>query len=147
MHEMVDHPEGGRFLEVFRSASIVKSSRGDERTAMTHIYFALAEGEVSRFHKVASDEVWNIYEGSITLYVWDEETERIQRHELSKSSGNYCTVVDAGKWQAAAPGHQSALVGCSVAPGFEFADFTLIDPDGDIAKKIIEKSPELSRLI
>ncbi|MCA9223822.1 MAG: cupin domain-containing protein, partial [Planctomycetales bacterium] len=53
-HDLIEHPEGGRFREVFRSATAVTSASGQRRAALTHIYFSLAAGEVSRFHRVAS---------------------------------------------------------------------------------------------
>lgn len=50
--DFIDHPEGGRFCEVFRSARIVNTQKGDRRSALTHIYFSLNPGEVSRFHRM-----------------------------------------------------------------------------------------------
>ena len=116
-----EHPEGGRYQEVFRSFSDVTNSRGDNRSALTHIYFSLNSDEVSRFHRVASDEIWNLYEGAgLTLYVWDDQTQKMETVELSAADRSYCCVVEAGKWQAARPVADTVLVGCSVAPGFEF---------------------------
>ena len=68
--ELIEHPEGGRFAEVFRSAVEIRRD-GVARSALTHIYFQLGAGEVSRFHRVESDEVWNLYEGSLRLILWD----------------------------------------------------------------------------
>ena len=62
----------GRFLEVVESNTTVETADGRTRSALTHIYFALDSGEVSRFHKVASDEVWNLYCGTgVYLHVWN----------------------------------------------------------------------------
>ena len=145
--KLAEHPEGGRFLEVYRSGQSVRKESGDKRSALTHIYFSLAPGEVSRFHKVESDEVWNLYEGTLILYVWNDSTQVLEQHKLSSAGKNYCTVVEAGKWQAAKTEGGTALVGCSVAPGFEYEDFTLIDPDGEIARRILDKFPELDAFI
>ncbi|MBT4818727.1 MAG: hypothetical protein HN976_34620 [Lentisphaerae bacterium] len=70
--KLIDHPEGGRYHEVFRSDATVRTENGPSRSALTHIYFSLDAGERSRFHRVAGDEVWNLYEGvGIRLYLWD----------------------------------------------------------------------------
>ena len=68
---LIEHPEGGRFREVFRSAKTVSTQDGITKSALTHIYFSLKQGEVSRFHKVTSDEIWNLYQGQgLSLYTW-----------------------------------------------------------------------------
>jgi predicted cupin superfamily sugar epimerase len=145
--ELLAHPEGGRYKEVFRSGvKIVAGKR--QRDALTHIYFSLAADQVSRFHRVRSDEVWNLYEGSgLTLFLWDEAREKMEHVELSARKRDYCFVVKAGLWQAALPLRDKVLVGCSVAPGFEFQDFELIDPAGGIAGRILKHSPDLVKLV
>ena len=70
--DLIEHPEGGRFREVFKSAKTVSTQDGTTRSALTHIYFSLKPGEVSRFHRVTSDEIWNLYQGAgLNLYTWD----------------------------------------------------------------------------
>ena len=146
--DLIEHPEGGRFLEVFRSAKIVTSQNGTTRSALTHIYFSLRPGEVSRFHKVESDEVWNLYQGTgLILYTWDGTTTPPARTILSADNNCFCWVVPAGMWQAAAPITDTVLVGCSVAPGFEFSDFTLMNPDLKEARLLVSIAPELTRYI
>ncbi len=146
-HELIEHPEGGRFKQVYRSdTKVTEGSR--KRRALTHIYFSLEKDEVSRFHKVESDEVWNLYEGKgLVLYLWDEQKEEMDRVELSPSKREYCHVVKAGSWQAAVPLASKVLVGCSVAPGFAYSDFELMDPDERIGKHVIENYPELISLV
>jgi uncharacterized protein len=145
--DLIEHPEGGRFREVFRSANIVTSSDGTTKSALTHIYFSLRPGEISRFHKVNSDEVWNLYQGKgLHLYTWDGTMTPPTCTILSSDSNCFCAVIPAGMWQAAEPIADSILVGCSVAPGFEFSDFTLIDPDSEEAKLLVSIAPELTRL-
>lgn len=95
-----------------------------------------------------SDEVWNLYKGSgIHIYTWDETDAPPKRIKLSAEQNNYCHIIPAGVWQAAEPISGEVLVGCSVAPGFDFADFTLIDQDSEEARKIISVAPELVRFI
>jgi len=145
--ELIAHPEGGRYKEVFRSdVKVVAGKR--QRAALTHIYFSLDKDQVSRFHRVKSDEVWNLYEGSgLILFLWDEVIEQIERVELCAGKRDYCFVIKGGLWQAARPLHDNVLVGCSVAPGFEFHDFELIDPTGGVARSILKHSPDLGRLV
>lgn len=146
--DLRDHPEGGRFREVFRSAKAVSTQDGRTRPALTHIYFSLRQGEVSKFHKVTSDEVWNLYQGSgIILYTWDGSHRPPQRIVLSASDHSFCYVIPADTWQAAEPLSGTVLVGCSVAPGFEFSDFELIDPDSKQAGRLIALEPLMTRFI
>ena len=145
--DLVEHPEGGRFQEVFRSHKQVSTWNGDKRSALTHIYFSLDEGEVSRFHKVSSDEVWNLYKGEgLRLYIWDGQ-DSMQTVVLSESASSFCHVVPAGYWQAAEPLSGTVLVGCTVSPGFEFDDFTLIEKGSDEAAKILAINPNLEKLV
>lgn len=146
--DFIEHPEGGRFQEVFRSDTTVTTSGGDTRAALTHIYFSLEEGEVSRFHKVKSDEVWNFYQGKgLRLYTWDGDDTPPTCTILSAESNCFCHVVPAGQWQAAEPIEGTVLVGCSVGPGFDFADFELIDPASETAKLIQSIDPSLNKLV
>jgi len=146
--DLMEHPEGGRFCEVFRSAGRVYTEKGRARSALTHIYFSLEPGEVSRFHRVASDEVWNLYQGSgLYLYAWDGSDTPPECVTLSAGSNCFCHVIPAGTWQAAEPVSDTILAGCSVAPGFEFSDFTLIHPESEEAKKLLSAAPDMARYI
>jgi len=137
--DLIDHPEGGRFREVFRSAKIVTTDDGKSRSALTHIYFSLDPGEVSRFHRVSSDEVWNLYRGkSLRLSLWDGTDNPPFDVVLSDETNVFCHVVPAGYWQAAEPLDDKVLVGCSVGPGFEFEDFELINPDSNSGSQLCE---------
>lgn len=145
---LTNHPEGGRFKEVYRSARIVSQGDGSTRTALTHIYFSLNPGEVSRFHKVASDEVWNLYQGKgVILYTWDGLQNPVSQIILSANENRFCHVIPAGQWQAAEPLSDTVLVGCSVAPGFEFSDFTLIEGDSEEAKQLLALNADLERFV
>lgn len=146
--QLTAHPEGGRFREVFRSANTVFTKDGSARSALTHIYFSLQPGEVSRFHRVASDEIWNLYQGSgLNLYTWDGTSTPPQSITLSATNNCFCHVIPAGAWQAAEPVSDTVLVGCSVAPGFEFSDFTLMDPDSKYAELLLSISSEMAKFI
>ena len=146
--DLIEHPEGGRFCEVFRSPNMVSTQEGSSRSAITHIYFSLKPGEASRFHKVASDEVWNLYQGTgLNLYTWDGTDKPPERVTLSAGNNSFCHVVPANIWQAAEPVSDAILAGCSVAPGFEYSDFPLINPDSDDAKRLISIAPDMGRYI
>ena len=123
------HPEGGHFREVFRSEhSFSHPGAGGPRAAATHIYFLLAAGEKSRWHRLASDEVWHFYEGSpLDLYTIAPGAPRLEHRRLGQLEAAFPTLaVPAGTWQAARPAGAYTLAGCTVAPGFEYADFELL---------------------
>jgi predicted cupin superfamily sugar epimerase len=123
------HPEGGHYGEVHRSSMLVEPLDGrGPRPAITTIYFLLDAGDVSRWHRVQSDEVWHIYEGApLELWIADPSAVSVSRHELGPVSDTRGPVltVPAGCWQAARSSGEYTLAGCSVGPGFDFADFTL----------------------
>lgn len=126
------HPEGGYFAETFRSPLTVGSSaHPGERRASTAIYFLLAAGEFSAFHRVRSDEVWHHYAGDVLELHSIDASGAHQRRLLGVDlvwGERPQLVIPAGVWQAARPLPGSAgyvLVGCTVAPGFEFADFEM----------------------
>jgi predicted cupin superfamily sugar epimerase len=146
--DLLEHPEGGRFREVFRSSRTVSTRDGTTRSALTHIYFSLNPGEVSRFHRVSSDEIWNLYQGrGINLYTWDGTSTPPERITLSAGNNCFCHVIPAGTWQAAEPLSDTVLVGCSVAPGFEFSDFALMNQHSEDAKRLISVAPEMARFV
>lgn len=145
--ELQEHPEGGRFKEVYRSYTEVQKGNV-KRNTLTHIYFSLEADEISHFHKVTSDEVWNLYEGAgFYLYLWDEDFDTIQKIEVSREANCYCHVVPAGIWQATEPIRDRILVGCSVAPGFDFKDFSMLSTDNHLAAKLLQISPEMKKFI
>jgi uncharacterized protein len=128
---LAPHPEGGHYAEVFRSTAEVQGS-GGRRAALTSIYFLLCAGEVSRWHRVASDEVWCHLEGApIELHRLDAATRQVQSTRLAPVSdrGEPQCTVPAGVWQAARSQGDCSLAACMVAPGFDFADFTLMSDD------------------
>jgi hypothetical protein len=152
------HPEGGWYAEVFRSRDRVTPADGrGERAALTSIYFLLAEGQCSRWHRVASDEVWHFYEGQpLELLTVDGAFERLERtilgpHAADPGHDSAVTrpthAVPAGYWQAVRPTGDYALVGCSVGPGFDFADFAMLSDDPAAAQKLAGRYPHLASLV
>jgi predicted cupin superfamily sugar epimerase len=142
------HPEGGFYKEVFRSTRQVQPSdeRG-KRHALTTIYFLLPAGQVSRWHRVSSDEVWHLYEGGpLELLEMDAGFRTVDRIVLGTVSAEHRPVhtVPADRWQAARPLGAYALAGCTVGPGFEFADFRMLE--GDDAATVAARWPELAQL-
>jgi len=134
------HPEGGHYREVFRSADPVQPADDrPPRSALTNILFLLAAGESSRWHRVASDEVWHFYEGEgLELLVAAPSLEQVARIALglALASTRPSYAVPAGWWQAARPLGSHALVGCTVAPGFDFADFSFLRDDAALAARL-----------
>lgn len=133
--ELTQHPEGGYFKEVYRSDERIEktalASRYSGRRSMaTSIYFLLAGSNKSHFHKVLSDETWHFYEGSsIKLHIISEQGDyqNVLVGSDLPNGDNYQFTVPAGKWFAAEVMDKSSfgLVGCTVAPGFDFDDFEL----------------------
>jgi len=141
---LVPHPEGGHYAEVFKSPHQVRPAEGDSRAALTTIYFLLAQGERSRWHRVSADEVWHYYEGDPLELVWEEQGE-VRSVQLGPVAMGRepVAVVPAGAWQAARARGAYTLVGCTVAPGFEFEDFSLIADVPAEATRLRAQYPEL----
>ena len=145
------HPEGGRFLRVYTSTSQLLHN-GALRPTTTAIHYLLCAGEISRWHRIDADEIWQHHEGDeLELMLFDEVAGKLERHRLGRSDKATNTQplvgVPAGIWQAARPLGDYALVGCSVAPGFDFAGFTLLDPASDIAHRLAAIDPEALTLV
>jgi hypothetical protein len=141
------HPEGGYYRETFRSAGLVAPADGrGPRAALTTIYYLLPAGIVSRWHRVASDEVWHLYEGGpLEVLTVDPGCSTLLRHKLEPQAP-VCTV-SAAHWQAARTLGDYALAGCTVGPGFDFADFTILAGDTATAVRLLELDPELASLV
>jgi uncharacterized protein len=131
------HPEGGYYREIFRSTGLVSPADGrGPRAALTTIYFLLPAGIVSRWHRVVSDEVWHLYEGGpLEVLSVDPHCRLVARHKL-EAQAPVCTVA-AGHWQAARTLGDYALAGCTVAPGFDFADFSILADDAATAARLL----------
>lgn len=133
--QLLPHPEGGFFKETYRAeegmtAEVLPERFGGNRNFCTAIYYLLRQGEHSLFHRIKSDECWHFYAGETLLI-----------HIIEVSGKYYCIklgpniyvgetfqfVVPAMAWFAAEPAPESSysLVGCTVAPGFDFSDFEI----------------------
>jgi predicted cupin superfamily sugar epimerase len=134
------HPEGGFYREVFRSDRLVSPRDGrPDRPALTTILFLLPQGAISRWHRVQSDEVWHLYEGGpLELRLAPPDLTSISRIVLGPAlaSDGPVYTVRAGWWQSARPLARHALAGCTVGPGFDFADFTMLDDDPEARSAI-----------
>jgi predicted cupin superfamily sugar epimerase len=117
------HPEGGHFRETFRDARL----DADGRAVSTAIYFLLAHGERSHWHRIDAVEVWHYYAGSpLTLQIADADGARTIRLGPDLAAGEVPqAIVPANAWQAAESCGDWTLAGCTVAPGFDFAAFEL----------------------
>lgn len=137
------HPEGGWYRETFRSPqSVRREADGALRSGLTTIFFLLAGADVSRWHRVASDEAWHHYEGApLELLSFAPDGSGASLVQLGADAGSRMHVVPAGWWQAARPTGDYALVGCSVGPGFDFADFVLL---GDLPEAQRPPTPALA---
>ncbi len=121
------HPEGGFYSETFRAREVVTVD-GRRRATSTAIYFLLPAGSFSAFHRVLSDEAWHHYAGDpLELHTLSEDRHGLHRLGSDLASGERPQfVVPAGVLQAARPlGRRWTLCGCTVCPGFDFADFTM----------------------
>ncbi len=134
-YQLYSHPEGGFFKETYRSSETIHEQgmpdrfKG-ERSFSTAIYFLLPAGHFSAFHKIKSDEVWHFYAGEpLHIYVINEDGS-ITTIRLGANIFNGETmqaVVKADCWFASRPVKDTGycFVGCTVSPGFDFADFEL----------------------
>ncbi|MBN9587838.1 MAG: cupin domain-containing protein [Alphaproteobacteria bacterium] len=131
--DLIPHPEGGHYRQTFRDLSGPEGPGtrdrmgGDTRGHSTLIYFLLRAGEVSHWHRIDAAEVWHFYRGApVELRIGDQIVHlgpAIEDGEVPQA------VVPPGAWQAARSLGEYSLVGCSVAPGFDFATFELAPKD------------------
>lgn len=140
--KLLPHPEGGYYKEMYRAEQKINLDNGKSRNVSTAIFYLLENEDKSRFHRIASDELWFFHQGNPL------EILSIQNGKLIKTVlGN--NFEDGEVLQAVIPAHTwfasrvknskgYALVSCTVAPGFDFADFELADRD-----KLINEFPDL----
>ncbi|MEL7214881.1 MAG: cupin domain-containing protein [Pseudomonadota bacterium] len=127
MLDLERHPEGGWFRETWRS----KAEEG-ERSAGTAIYYLLDFESFSHWHRVDADETWHWYAGAPLVLSLSPDGHDAEAHTLSgevQLGHRPQVTVPAGWWQSATSLGEWTLVGCTVAPGFEFDGFELAPPD------------------
>ena len=128
---LLPHPEGGYYVETFRSPDRVTLADGRVRSAGTAIYYLLPKGKVSALHRVAADEVWHHYMGAPLELLTISPAGVLEKIVLGKDlpAGQRAQqTVPSGVWQAARSlpsGEGFTLAGCTVSPGFDFADFEM----------------------
>lgn len=124
--DLKPHPEGGHYRETFRDARV----DAEARSASTAIYFLLARGERSHWHRIDAVEIWHYYAGcALKLQIADGDALRSVRLGPDLVAGEMPqAIVPAQAWQAAESSGDWTLVGCTVAPGFDFAQFELAPP-------------------
>lgn len=147
--QLAPHPEGGWFRETYRARETIEASalphRFDgARSISTAITFLLEAGQCSHLHRIKADEVWHFYAGDPLIVVEIDAVGSLKTTRLGGdlgAGGAFQHVVPAGAWFGAVPAegsryapHGFALVGCTVAPGFDFADFELADRDALLAE-------------
>ncbi|HEX7078276.1 MAG TPA: cupin domain-containing protein [Candidatus Eisenbacteria bacterium] len=146
------HPEGGYFREIFRSPrEVAAPGVSGTRSALTTIYYLVVAEGPSRWHVVRSDEVWHHVEGA-TLELYDADPVRLaaRRSLLGPAVAADVTpvhVVPAGHWQAARTTGSYTLAGCTVGPGFDYADFALLRDDPAEAERFRRAAGPLADLI
>lgn len=138
-YQMQVHPEGGFYKQTYRSNEILRAGHlpgrfGGDRLFSTAIYFLLEGNQFSAFHRIKSDELWHFYYGtSLNIYVIhsDSTLEVIKLGNNPEEGEQFQAVVKAGCWFASKLVREEgfSFVGCTVAPGFDFADFELAKAD------------------
>jgi predicted cupin superfamily sugar epimerase len=149
---LVQHPEGGWYRETYRSNEMIPAQclpeRFDEdRSFCTAIYFLLGKNEISALHRIKSDEIWHYHAGTaLTVHLFLEQGEHraIKIGQDLVAGETYQFVVPAGCWFGAEVTGEGdySLVGCSVAPGFDFADFEMGSRDS-----LLKQFPEHTEII
>ncbi len=150
--QLLPHPEGGFYKETYRSNEQIEHNALPQRFTgnrqfSTAIYFLLEQGNFSAFHRIQSDECWHFYAGQ-TLHVHvihpNGQYELLKLGNDLTNGETFQAMVPAGSWFASetAKGGAFSFVGCTVAPGFDFADFELAK-----AAELVELFPSMKSLI
>ncbi|MFA8299643.1 MAG: cupin domain-containing protein [Hyphomicrobiales bacterium] len=128
------HPEGGFFREVYRSSMVcdkqcLPHEFDSERTFSTAIYYMLTKSDISKFHRIKSDELWHHYDGACFFIHIIHPSGKYECKKLGKleNDAHPLAVVPANCWFAAEieKDKDYGLVGCTVSPGFDFKDFEM----------------------
>ncbi|MFT4653062.1 MAG: putative cupin superfamily sugar epimerase [Patiriisocius sp.] len=155
---MQPHPEGGFYSEQYRSKDIIKSPKNaQDRDALSHIYFLLTISDISRWHKVIHDEIWHVYEGDpLRILSFDDRSGNDTKNAIvfdetigkigSEITTHYYKVIQGGQFQAAQSTGQYTLLGCCVAPGFVFDDFSYIENE-PTKKWVIEQGKDYAKFL
>ncbi|WBO86194.1 cupin domain-containing protein [Hymenobacter yonginensis] len=128
---LTPHPEGGYYRETYRATDTLTTAAGHTRSVSTAIYYLLENEDKSHFHRIKSDELWFFHQGQaleIILLTPGQPTRLTLGPDFAAGELPQA-VIPAGVWFAAQVKHRPGygLVSCTVAPGFDFADFELAE--------------------
>ena len=111
-HKMIAHPEGGHYVEIFKNKDV------------SHIYFLLEQHEHSHWHRITKNETLHFYSGSPLLIYTSKDGTEFKTNEIG-SKNNFNFNIKKNTWFAMKSSGSYSLIGCSVAPAFEFSDLEL----------------------
>lgn len=148
--QLEKHPEGGYFKEIYRGGEMVlvdSPGKRKKRNYSTSIYFLLEGNQVSKFHRLQSNELWHFYDGvSVLIHIIDDKGKlsQITLGNKTEDGEAYQAIIKKNNWFAAELSKKKsfALVGCTVSPGFDFSDFEFGEKE-----KLISQYPDLSDII
>jgi predicted cupin superfamily sugar epimerase len=125
--QLLPHPEGGFYKEMYRSPTIVNADGLVQKSAYTSIYYLLSGNDFSSWHRIKSDETWYFHTGCNVIIYFFDQNKALQTIQLGLDSKCLQATIPANTWFAAKPVNENlfCLVSCAVAPGFEFTDFEI----------------------
>ena len=115
-HKMIPHPEGGQYVEVFKNKDV------------SHIYFLLEGHEYSHWHRITKNETVHFYSGDPLEIYTSKDGEEYETNQIG-SNKNFIYSIEKNTWFAMKPKGKYSLIGCTVAPAFEFEDLELAPKD------------------
>ena len=115
-HKMIPHPEGGHYVEVFKNKDV------------SHIYFLLQGHEHSHWHRITKNETVHFYTGDPLEIYTSKDGEEFETNQIG-SNKNFIYSIEKNTWFAMKPKGKYSLIGCTVAPAFEFEDLELAPKD------------------
>ena len=115
-HKMIPHPEGGHYVEVFKNKDV------------SHIYFLLQGHEYSHWHRITKNETVHFYTGDPLEIYTSKDGEEFETNQIG-SNKNFIYSIEKNTWFAMKPKGKFSLIGCTVAPAFEFEDLELAPKD------------------
>ncbi|MFA6571927.1 MAG: cupin domain-containing protein [Bacteroidota bacterium] len=149
---LTTHPEGGFYNEIYRSSELVSANAlperyGEARCFSSSIYFLLKGEQKSKFHRLKTDEIWHFYEGSVVeIFILNEDGSIIVKILGKNVEKNeyFQIVVPRDNWFGARliDNESFALLGCTLAPGFDFKDFELAD-----RSELLKEYPQYKEII
>lgn len=153
--QLTPHPEGGYFRRVYTAAhwlepACLPATYDGPRPLATAIYYLLPGDQVSRLHRLRADELWHFYHGSpLTVHQFDKRCgyQRLHLGQDATAEQTFMAMLPAGSWFGATVDQADgfSLIGCTVAPGFDFADFELAD-GADLSRDYPAQAALIERL-